>query len=546
MQFRAKLLNYFRSRDRGLVLALFAAVCLLYLPFLGNPFVFDDQYFFVGNVASEYGQSWFHFNLRWLPYATLGWTSMLFSNVATHTFHLGNLLLHATNVILLFYLLRQIMIAVVPEDDSYAMVLSCWFAAAIFALHPVMVYAVNYVVQRSILMATMFALLMQLAFLRGLLRGQARWLVLAVLAYFMAVFSKEHSRMMPAVLAMLMILLRGKIRASAGALWASWAAFVAIALFVLMLTKGLLGSPYEKMAASLFEQQGIAESTPVLHVLSVLTQAGLFFKYLLLWLLPNPAWMSIDMRVPFQSSLDAWQGWLGLSCFMLYGYFSVRLLLRGGRRGLYGFALLYPWILFMTEFSGIRVQEPFVLYRSYLWLPGMLLLLPLSLSCWPVKRIWLVAVLTLALLVPAALNRLWVFGDQYRLWSDAVLLLPDEHIAGADRIFYNMGQAAAARGKHDDAIADFKRVLAMSPQHAPVHFELGWQYVVSNRFDEALVEFDKTIELDPDQANAYYGKGLILKMRHQNKLAAEMMAKSCQLKNAMACLIVKGSVSQQE
>ncbi len=63
------------------------------------------------------------------------------------------------------------------------------------------VYAVGYLIQRSILLATFFALVMQLAYLRALLTGHKRWLLLAVIAYFLAGFSKEHSVLMPAVLA---------------------------------------------------------------------------------------------------------------------------------------------------------------------------------------------------------------------------------------------------------------------------------------------------------------------------------------------------------
>jgi tetratricopeptide (TPR) repeat protein len=363
-----------------------------------------------------------------------------------------------------------------------------------------------------------------------------------VLAYFMAAFSKEHSALMPAVLAAETILLRGRILASTRSLWLSWISFCAIGLLIILRAKGIFGTPYEAMASSLFEQQGIVASTPMLHLLSILTQAGLFFKYLLLWLLPNPAWMAVDMRVPLVPSLSAWQGWLGAAGFALYGFIGVRLLLRGGIKGLIGLALLYPWLQFVLEFTSVRVQEPFVLYRSYLWLPGMLLIIPILLNNSLGKRTWMVMGVILILLASAATNRLWVFADNYRLWNDAARLLTNEHEAGADRIYFNLGQAEAASGKREEAIADFKRALAISPQYAPVHFELGWLYAVSGRYEEAMVEFDASITNDPSYANAYYGKGLLMKMRSENTQATELLIKSCELKNAMACLLVKGYV----
>ncbi len=91
-------LNYFRQRDRAWLLSLLAAVCLVYLPFLGNPFFFMDVPFFTTGVARQYAHSLFQFDLRWLPYASLGWTAAIFGESVALLFHLGNTLLHAANV----------------------------------------------------------------------------------------------------------------------------------------------------------------------------------------------------------------------------------------------------------------------------------------------------------------------------------------------------------------------------------------------------------------------------------------------------------------
>ena len=555
MNCRGKLLSYFQRHDRGWVLSLFAAVCIVYLPFLGSPFIFDDLNFFTGTVPDTYAHSTFQFNIRWLPYASLGWTAVVFSDVVTHFFHLGNALLHAANVILLFYLLRLLFGAVMPNHENpKALVWGAWLGALVFACHPVAVYAVGYVIQRTILMATLFALLMQLAYLRGLLTGQKRWLLLAVAAYFAACFSKEHSLMSLAVLAAITVLLRFQIRVGARMLWLTWGAFVAIALLVVSVSKGVFGTPYEPMAAELFEQHGLVESTPMLYLLSVLTQAGLFFKYLGLWLLPNPAWMSVDMREPFVSSIAEWRGWLGAAAFLAYGLVAVRLLSRGGIKGLAGLALLYPWLQFMVEFSAIRVQEPFVLYRSYLWLPGMMLLIPLLLAkpvlsaveglagrMPPGRGMLAGAALVMLLLIPLSWNRLWVFADTYRLWNDAALLLPGERTPGADRIFYNRGQASATAQDWEAAVADYRRAVALSPQLAPLRYALGMAYVNSKSYREAITQFDVGITLKSDNGYAYFGKGLALMGLHERDQALQQMKKGCELGNKNACMMVEWS-----
>ncbi|HLP98490.1 MAG TPA: tetratricopeptide repeat protein [Sideroxyarcus sp.] len=541
MSYRIKLRNYLVTRDRAWILLLLAAICIVYLPFLGSPLFFDDLPFFGGGAVAAYADKGFDLSLRWFPYVSLGWTYALFSDEYTHAYHLGNMLLHVANTLLLFFFLRQLIGAVQAEDiDAAVVTRGAWFGALIFALHPVAVFAVGYVIQRSILMATLFALLMQLAYLRGLLSGRKRWFALAVTAYFLACFSKEHSVLMPLVLGAMGLLVHGAQRAERKVLWSTWMAFLAIAVLVTLRARGVLGSPYEAMAAQLFEQQGIAESTPMLHLLSALTQAGLFFKYLFLWLLPEPSMMAVDMRETFIASISVWQGWLGGVAFVLYGAFAARLLLRGGMSGLAGFALLYPWLLFWVEMAGIRVQEPFVLYRSYLWMPGLLLLLPLLLVKFPQRRTLLVLGCIALLLIPLAWKRLWVFSDNYRLWNEAALLLKSERMAGADRIFYNRGQAELALKKWEDAAVDFERALTISPQLVPVRYVLGVAYGNSGRYAEALGQFDIVIGSKPNDAQVYFAKGMTLKRMGRDDEARQQMKRACELKNQIACLLASG------
>jgi tetratricopeptide (TPR) repeat protein len=282
----------------------------------------------------------------------------------------------------------------------------------------------------------------------------------------------------------------------------------------------------------------VTASTATLHLLSALTQAGLFFKYMFLWMLPNPAWMSVDMREHFISGLNEWQGWAGGLAFVAYGLLAFGLLLRPRWLGLLGLALLYPWLQFMVELVAIRVQEPFVLYRSYLWMPGLMLLFPWFVIKLHGRRTML-ALLFAVLLIPLAWNRLWVFADEYRLWNDVVLKLPSAQVVGADRAYYNRAEALAAKGKWNDAASDFEQAVALSPELPQIHKELGMAYANLGRYREAIAQLDEAIRLEPRFAVAYYYKGMALKLLHENELAMRQMVKSCELGYAMACVIVK-------
>lgn len=155
------------------------------------------------------------------------------------------------------------------------------------------------------------------------------------------------------------------------------------------------------------------------YPLSVITQGFLFFKYLLLWVVPYTGWMSVDIRQSFATHFLSWPELAGFIAFLAYPAVAARFLLKRGRQGLIGFGMLFPWILFLTELSSVRIQEPFVLYRSYLWMSGLPVALLPFLATTPRKTA--VTLLSALCLVIAALawNRLDSFSDNLKLWSDA-------------------------------------------------------------------------------------------------------------------------------
>ncbi len=493
-------MQYLCNRQRGLILGLLLAVILVYVPYINNPLFFDDLPFFSGTVNQFINQPW-HLYSRWLPYMSFAQTVKLFSDTPL-PLHLGNLLLHFFNTVLVFVLLQQLCSLTLNKNSQTAHQTTtltafftapsnwgAWLGALAFACHPVAVYAVGYVVERSIVMATLFVLAMQISYIKGLLSPQklqqAIWLVLSVLFYFCAVFSKEHSLLAPALLAAIALLIKPSIQANWRAIAATWLGLIAIAIFVALRSRGI-ATTLEHDATALITQQGIASTTENVRALSIVTQADLFFKYLFLWLMPNPAWMSIDMREPFASSLNSWQNWLKVGCFIVYGTIALKLLLKKGKLGLLGFALLYPWLLFFVEFSSVRVQEPFVLYRSYLWAPGLLLLIPLALDSLPKRKAVTIAFAVVILaMIPLSHNRLNVFSDEYKLWNDAALLLKSDTQVGAARIFYNRGLAELHQQKPKAAVEDFKRVLAIDPTIYQAHENLGSAYLGTGQFKEA-------------------------------------------------------------
>jgi tetratricopeptide (TPR) repeat protein len=351
--------------------------------------------------------------------------------------------------------------------------------------------------------------------------------------------------MAPAILLPLTWLLRERIWFSPRVLLATWGGFFVVAVLVMVRIKGLLGVAYEPDAASMFGQQEMLQGLATPHLLSVLTQAGLFFKYLLLMLVPNPAWMSIDMRETFLLSYREWTNWLGLVAFVSYGLVALWSVLRGGRVALLGLALLYPWLLFMTEFSSVRVQESFVLYRAYLWMPGVMLLLPLLVISLPDKKIMWAGALVVALLVPLSWNRLWVMGDNYRLWDDAVKLLHGEDRLGSQRTYYNRALYAAQLKNWDGAIADYQKSLAIDSSHSQVFIALASAFYGAKRYDDALSTLEQVIGKDAKNAQAHYSKSMVLRAMGDKVGALQSLETSCGLGNEMGCMLINYAKQQK-
>jgi hypothetical protein len=520
------------------IVFLMAAVSALYAQSMYYPPFFDDPEL---NVMVGFGGSHFNFQLRWLPLATLGWT-INWLGEGMFWLRAGNVLLHMGNAIAVFFLLRKLFHIVLVDrgTDDQARASFGWFAffgALLFSLHPVAVYGVGYLIQRSILMATLFVLLMLIAYLRGMMRGGWPWMVIAALCYFVAVYAKEHSIVSPAAALALTFLVR---KPSLGLLkqvapYYVLCALVAVSVIYTSNKIGFVATAYEPNATGIIDlslkSRGVeTPSDKHVYLLSVFTQAGLFFKYLGLWLIPNPAWMSIDMREPFAATFLEWPYFMGLIGFLLYPFVAVWLLVQQGKRGLLGLAMLFPWLLFLVELLTVRGQETFVLYRSYLWMPGLFVALPALCAGFAPKRAFLLLSVLAALLVPLSLNRLHSFSSSWTLWDDAEKLVHGKPpMFGMERIYYNRGHELAKLGRYEEAVGDFTTAIHIYPGYDAPYCDRATAEYMLGRYQAALDDYDRALTLNPKNPICYMGRGRAHSSLGNYEAAEADFASSCAL-----------------
>src|SRR5579863_5142767 len=187
------------------VAVLLAAV--VYLNALHNPFVYDDQRLIVSNQSLQHLT-----DLRAIVLHEVTRPLVNFSYAVDFTiwgrtpfgFHLTNVLRHLLNVVLVYLLAWRVTDdrtrrgpAVVDQPRPGVVAFS---TAVLFATHPMMTEAVGYVAGRAEIICATFFITAVLAMRWWMIGGRVGWLVVSIVAWLLALASKEIAVMFPFVI----------------------------------------------------------------------------------------------------------------------------------------------------------------------------------------------------------------------------------------------------------------------------------------------------------------------------------------------------------
>lgn len=213
-----------RATSITLASILLAAVFLLYWPALSGPFVFDDYPNIVNNskiavsdldytslrdAALSRGEG---ISTRSLALASFA-INFYFAELNPYWYKLTNLAIHLLNTILIFCLARILFAAPLKPSPPMQPPTSVWLpmaVAAAWALHPINLDPVLYVVQRMTSLATLFMLIGLLCFVSGrrmLHQSPQRGLALMIsgssMGTLLGLLSKEIALLLPLYLLVL-------------------------------------------------------------------------------------------------------------------------------------------------------------------------------------------------------------------------------------------------------------------------------------------------------------------------------------------------------
>ncbi|BFO54177.1 tetratricopeptide repeat protein [Acidovorax sacchari] len=500
-------------------IAVVAAVLAIYLPAWDHALLFDDLALTDGTIFGSYGNL-LAFKQRLLSYGSFVWVDGL-AGAGWWKQRLVNIALHLGTVAALYALVRNLLAHTrFPEEFeaqphfTASRLAAVRVGVALFAVNPMAVYAVAYLVQRSIVMATFFAVLACWCFVRGLSGRGAAWYAGAVVAYAAAVLSKEHAVMVAAMAVPLYIHVRRPAWRTVAGIAGISALLVAVAAAVLFGVYGeFIGKVFDQRSIDLTRQLELLSPgiTQRMYPLSILNEAALFFAYGFLWFVPNVMWMSVDLRPPFPLSFTAFPQVLGLLGYVaLWVAAAWAVLRRRGVLSLAGVALLFPLLLYVTEFATVWVQDPFVLYRSYLWAVGVPILVAIALTGFKPRAIYMLGAMVGLVFALLAFERSASLRDDYTAWSDAaekIDVKAPANAVGRWRPFLNLGAYHLDRGSVAEAQKAFATAEALGALRGAARFNMGVALQQQKKHTEAIAAFDDAEKQGFKDLQLYYHRG---------------------------------------
>lgn len=480
---------------------IFAATLLVYLPTLTAGFIWDDA----GHVTRPELRSlaglmriWFEPGATQQYYPLLHsafWFEHLLWGDSALGYHLINVLLHATSACLFATLLRRL---AVP---------GAWFAAFLFALHPVAVESVAWITEQKNTLSLVLYLSAALAYLRFDRERRTPLYALATGLFLAALLSKSVTATLPAALLVVFWWQRGSLSWRRDALpLLPWFALAALAGAVTATFEHtLIGAQGEDFALGAAQRVLLAGRAVWFYFGKLLWPADLIFIY--------PRW-TID-------ALEAWQWLFPLAALAAVGAawwflthtrapLAAALLFGGSLFPALGFFNVYPFLFsFVADhFQYLASLAIFALAAAGLTKFAAHFLAPARIASGAALLI------TLGTLT-------WNQGGSYH----DLLTLYESTLAKNPACWMahnNLGSVLVEAGRGDEAIAHFEEALKLRPIYPEAENNLGDALTRLSRPTEAIPHLERALRLRPAYAEAHnnLGNALMAANRAPEGLAA--------------------------
>ena len=516
-----------------LVPALIAVVTFAtFLPALHNQFVnWDDDKNFLENPHYR-GLGWTQLSWMWTThmghYIPLTWMTFgldyLLWGMNPLGYHLTNLLLHAANAMVFFFITRRLLTRALPSpsERGHTLAVSAAFAALVFAIHPLRVESVAWATERRDVLSGLFYLSAVLAYLRACDREERGrgWYWGAVALFAGALLSKSMAVNLPVVLMILDVYPLRRLGGSIG-----WRSKPARRIYVEKIPFVLLAAAASAIAV--MAQFSIHAALPLAQ-LSVpgrlaVSAYGLSF-YLGKMIVP----VNLSPLYELPRTVSPWAMPFILSFGLAVAITAIVLSLRRRMLGLPAAWLAY--LVVLLPVLGIFQSGPQIAADRYTYLAGLgwaILAGAGLLSSWSRLPFLLIG---LVVFIPVGLgtltwNQVHVWHDSKTLWAHALAIDPNSSVAQND-----FGEALAQQGKLAEAIEHYRQALNIKPDYADAHYNLGGALAQQGKLADAIHHYQRALQITPGDADAQTNWGGALAQQGKLAEAAEHYQQALRIK----------------
>ncbi len=510
-------------------LLLAAAIGVVYGNSFQGVFVFDDTNSILDNPSIRSFDAFFATLSwdslvrpgRWMAYLTLT-ANYAISELEPWSYHLGNVLIHLVNALLLFELVRiSAQRLRFPEEQSKLLAFS---VALLWAVHPLQTQAVTYIIQRIEALASLFYLGVFVGFAKSQEKSRNAWLVVSFVSFWCGMWTKQII-----VTAPLLLLCYDRIfwAASWKDLWRKrglyHAAMLLSAAWIVLVTFARLGNDYAGNTTGL--GTGIGSSSGVSPLQYALTQPGVVLFYLRLWFLPvgqnlDHFWKPATLPEEIIPSLVILLGLLAATGWALW------------KAPVVGFAALWFFLILAPTSTIVPIRDLAVEHRTYLPSAGLSVLCVAGLA-WLIRR-WkgveddgralLLACGGLAVVLGVMTHlRNEVYSSEFMLWQDVVEKSPNN-----GRALTNLVEHYTAQGRTQEAEQLARRAVAALPDSPETQNLLGSVLMDLGKTEEAEQHVRQSLALKP-LPEACLNLALLLEAR-QPEEAIELLRKAVELR----------------
>jgi protein O-mannosyl-transferase len=502
-------------------LVLVALVLLVYLPALRGGVIWDDNAYVTDNRAlrSLEGLRKIWLKLGTTPqYYPMVFTSFWLEyhlwRLQPFGYHLVNVLLHAVNAVLLWRVLRRLEIP------------GSWWAAAIFALHPVMVESVAWITERKNVLSCLFYLLAAQAYFRfrPLWDGKEvkardwRFYPLVLVLFLCGLLSKTVTSSLPAALALLVWWKNGKIeRRDAVALAPLFVLGAALGSMTAWLEKYHVHASGTEWALSFAQRCLLAARVLWFYAGKLFWPDKLTFIY--------PRW-EIDVGAAWSYLFPAGALAVLMALWLLRlrigrGPLVAVLFFAGTLAPALGFIDVFP---FRYSYVADHFQ-----YLASVGLIALAVGTGAAMACRAGPRGRHLGTLAAAgvLLTLGVLTwrQAHIYQNLETLWRDTLAKNPDAWIA-----HNNLGSALARAGNLEEAMAHYEEALRMRPDDAETHYNVGLTLAQLGQMQEAIAQYEQALQIKPDYAEAHNNLGNALLQAGQFEQAAGHFEQALQIR----------------